>query len=129
MRFSHTSSPASRRRVALLAVVGCVAALVVPAAALAAVYQYGCCGAGSGVVLSSTDGWKVRTSNNRNTPAGSNYCIHNYQYDGSAGGALVNGVCNTSQTSSLGTAGYSSRVTCTNNSGGYRVNVSCWAIQ
>ena len=107
----------------------CIGALAIPAGASAAVYQYGCCSTSNGVTLSTTDGWKVRSSNSRNTPSGQWYCLDRWDYNGTPSGSNVFGRCTSSGTDSISAGPNSSRQTCRNSSGSFLINVSCWTIQ
>ena len=117
------------RPLALLTTLLVIVAMALPAAAAAAVYQYGCCSTSNGTILKTTDGWLVRSSNNRNTPPGNMYRLDGYYYDGTVGGTSYYALSSTAQTYSVSAGGYSARHDCWNVSGAFLVNVSCWTIQ
>jgi hypothetical protein len=117
------------RLLAALTTITVVVTMVLPSIASATVYQYGCCSTSNGVVLKTTDGWLVRTSNNRNTPAGSMYRLDGFYYDGSPTGTNYYALSSTVQNVSVTAGGYSARHDCANVSGSFLINVSCWTIQ
>lgn len=114
--------------IAVLAAVTATA-IAMPASAAATTYQYGCCSTSNGTVLKTTDGWLVRTSNNKNTPSGKWYELAGFAYNGTFSGALYYDVSTLSQTYSYPAGSSSARHECINNSGFFLVNVSCWTIQ
>src|SRR5688572_19295883 len=118
-----------RKRSAFVTSVVTALALAIPATATATVYQYGCCSTSSGVTLKTTNGWLVRSSNNKNTPANRWYRLAGYYYDGTYGGTNYYVVDTLSQGYSVGTGASNTRQECTNVSGYFLVNVSCWTIE
>lgn len=118
-----------RTRTALLATLVTTLAFALPSAAGAAVYQYGCCATSNGVTLKTTNGWLYRTSNNKSNPPSRDYRLAGYLYDGSFGGSLYYSVIASSSPYSYPVGGASTRQDCTNVSGYYLINVSCWTIE
>lgn len=103
------------------------AMLTLPAAAIAATYQYFSGTLYDGSRVNSSDGYKYRSSNNVKRPFGAKYDLTYFWEDT----GYQRDWDDTTTTFTLYPTRYSVRsiVQCGNISGTNNVNVSCWAIQ